>query len=228
LSVLAGHIDASLAEFDLDPRTAAFLAVDLQNDFCSDEGFFARAGHDVSTCRRAAEATASLVHRLRPLGVPVIWTKMVAGESPPLRLPPLRFRAPRDSEEFVEGVGGTLLFAAGTWGAELADGLPVEDGDRILEKATYDALFGTGLEEELREQRIDTLVVAGVTSHCCVDATVRAAFVRGFNVLVVSDCVAAFGNEADLNDATLRVLALLFAVVAPADAVVEALAGYGT
>jgi ureidoacrylate peracid hydrolase len=216
------YVERSLAEFELDRCTTALLAVDLQNDFCSGEGFFAKAGHDVSACRRAAEATASLVQRLRPAGIPVIWTKMLAGESPNLRLPPLRFRAPPDSDEFVKGVGGTLLFAPGTWGAELANGLPVEAGDRVVEKPTYDALFATGLEDELRAEGVDTLLVAGVTSHCCVDATVRAAFVRGFNLLVVSDCVATFGNESDQNESTLQVLALLFAVVAPADAVVEA------
>jgi nicotinamidase-related amidase len=222
VTTLAGFVESSLAGFDLDPSTTALLAVDLQNDFCAPDGFFARAGHDVSPCAAAAARTAELVGLVRPHGIPVIWTKMIAGAAPELRLPPIRFRAPRESEAFVEGVGGTLLFAAGSPGAELVPGLPIASDDLVVEKPTYDALFATDLEDELRDRGIDTLAVAGVTSHCCVDATVRAAFVRGFNVLVLSDCVAAFGGEVDLNDATLRVLALLFAVVAPASAFAEA------
>ncbi|HEY7044046.1 MAG TPA: isochorismatase family cysteine hydrolase, partial [Nocardioidaceae bacterium] len=99
--------------------------------------------------------------------------------------------------------------------------------DTLVDKPTYDALFATSLEEDLRRRGIDTLVVAGVTSHCCVDATVQAAFVRGFDVLVLSDCVAAFADETDLHEATLHVLALLFAVVAPSAAFLEELARPG-
>lgn len=220
----APYVESSLAEFELDARSTALLVVDEQNDFCHPDGFFARAGHDVSPCRAAALASRRLVEQVRPLGMPVIWTKMIAAEAPELKLPPLRFRVPLESDEFVEGVGGTLLFAPGSWGAQLLDELPVDEGDLVVEKPTYDALFETGLEVELRRRGVDTLAVAGVTTHCCVDATVRAAFVRGFNVLVLSDCVATFAGEADLNDATLRVLALLFGVVAPSDAFVRALA----
>ena len=217
------YIESTLASFELDPRSIALLVVDLQNDFCDPQGFFGVAGHDVSTCRQAAVRTRPVVDQVRAMAIPVIWTRMIAGETPELRLPPLRFRAPPDSEQFVEGVGGTLLFEAGSWGAEIVADLPVEVDDLVVEKPTYDALFQTGLEEELRRRGIDTIVVAGVTSHCCVDATVRAAFVRGFNVLVLSDCVAAFAGEQELHDATLHVLALLFAVVAPAEVFLQAI-----
>jgi len=221
--VAESYVETSLAGFDIDPTSTALLVVDMQNDFCDPNGFFAQVGHDVSTCRDAVAKTRRVVAQARAAGIPVIWTKMIASDQPELKLPPLRFRAPPESEDFVEGVGGTLLFEPGSWGAELVDELEVEPGDLVIEKPTYDALFRTGLEDELRRRGIDTLAVAGVTSHCCVDATVRAAFVRGFNVLVLSDCVAAFAGETELNDATLHVLALLFAVVAPADALVATL-----
>jgi ureidoacrylate peracid hydrolase len=217
------YVESSLDGFAIDAGSLALLVVDMQNDFCHEQGFFAQAGHDVSPCRVAAEQTGRLVAEVRRFGVPVIWTRMVAAEQPELKLPPIRFRAPRESADFEEGVGGTLLFAPGSWGAELVDGLPVGPDDLVVDKPTYDALLATGLEDELRRRGIDTVAVAGVTSHCCVDATVRAAFVRGFNVLVLSDCVAAFAAERHLNEATLEVLALLFAVVAPSEALTAAL-----
>jgi nicotinamidase-related amidase len=218
------YVETSLAEFALDPATTALLVIDMQNDFCDPNGFFGSVGHDVSTCRAAVERTREVIERVRPLGIPVIWTKMIASATPELKLPPIRFRAAPGSDAFVEGVGGTLLFAAGSWGAEIVPELTVGPDDVVVEKPTYDALFATGLEAELRGRGIDTLAVAGVTSHCCVDATVRAAFVRGFNVLVLSDCVAAFAGEADLNESTLHVLALLFGVVAPGEVFAATLA----
>ena len=51
------------------------------------------------------------------------------------------------------------------------------------------------------------------------------AFMRGFDVLVLEDCVATFAEERDLHEASLRNLAQLFAVVAESSALDEALAG---
>jgi isochorismate hydrolase len=46
---------------------------------------------------------------------------------------------------------------------------------------------------------------------------------RDFGVLVLSDCVAAFGNEWDLHEASLRNLALFFAVISDAEELAEEL-----
>ena len=61
---------------------------------------------------------------------------------------------------------------------------------------------------------MSTVVVTGVITNCCVDTTARSAFMRGFDVLVLRDCVATFAEERDLHEASLRNLDQLFAVVA--------------
>lgn len=67
-----------------------------------------------------------------------------------------------------------------------------EDGDIEIEKVLFDGFHGTDLEEQLRAREIDTVLVAGVTTDCCVDQTARSAFHRNFNVIVVSDACAAY------------------------------------
>ena len=212
-----------LAELPLDPRTTALLAVDLQNDFCKPGGFFDAAGHDVSTCEAGIEPTARVVEAARSLGLPVVWTKSVNPSPPPYRLPPLRFRAPRESDGFRDGVGGSDCFVPGTWGNAIVDELVPEPDELVIEKPRYDGFYATGLEDELRCRGVDTVAIGGVTTNCCVDTTARSAFIRGFEVIVLADCVAAFGNEWDLHEAALKNLALLFAVVASAEDVLAAL-----
>ena len=213
----------SLSEFELDPARTALLCVDFQNDFCKPEGFFARAGHDVAPCQAAAERTAWLLEQVRPLGIPVFWSRSVNPEPPRYKLPPLRFRVPRESEAFEESVGGTNRFDANAWGAQIVDDLEVRPEDVVIDKPRYNVFHGTALENDLRSRGLDTIIVTGVTTNCCVESTSRDGFMRDFAVLVVSDCCAAFGNEWDLHEASLRNLSLLFAVIAPADEVVEEL-----
>jgi ureidoacrylate peracid hydrolase len=204
---------SELADFELDPRRVVVLVIDMQNDFCHPDGFFAKAGHDVSACASAVDATRRLLEQVRPLGVGVMWTKSVSAEEPKYKLPPLRFRTSRESTESRSGVGGTNCFAPGAWGSEIVSDLSPEDGDVVVQKARYDAFYRTELERELRSRKIEVVAIAGVTTDCCVDSTARQAFIRDFGVLILSDCVASFKNEWDMHEASLRCLALLFAVI---------------
>jgi nicotinamidase-related amidase len=79
----------------------------------------------------------------------------------------------------------------GTDGVEIHALLAPADGEPVLEKAAPNGFVGTPLEDELRSRGIDDLVVAGMMSSMCVDATVRAAVDLGFSATVVHDGCAA-------------------------------------
>jgi nicotinamidase-related amidase len=104
-------------------------------------------------------------------------------------------------------------FVPGSWGWQLVDGLEPEEGELVVRKPRYDAFLRTSLEDDLRTRGIDTLAIAGVITNCCVDTSARSAFMRGFDVLVLEDCVGTFAEERDLHASALRNLSLLFAVV---------------
>lgn len=78
-------------------------------------------------------------------------------------------------------------------------------GARLIEKTQYDAFHRTELETRLRAANLETLVVCGVMTHLCVETTARAAFVRGFRVVVPVDAVATY--NAELQRAGLLTLA---------------------
>jgi nicotinamidase-related amidase len=81
--------------------------------------------------------------------------------------------------------------------AALMPDLDVRDEDyRVSSKRTFDSFHGTQLEILLRSMNIDTLLIGGCNTNTCVLATAFGAYVRGFKVVVVSDCVAsAYGED---------------------------------
>jgi nicotinamidase-related amidase len=79
----------------------------------------------------------------------------------------------------------------GTDGIEIHPLVAPADGEPVIDKTEPNGFLGTGLEERLRGDGVDELVVAGMMSSMCVDATVRAAADNGFAVTVVHDACAA-------------------------------------
>ena len=114
----------------------------------------------------AAEAASSVLDAFREAGEPIIHMKHV-------------WDAPE--AEFMR---------PGTEGIEIHPAVGPADGELVLEKENPNSFLDTPLEEELRK-RGDDLVVAGMMSSMCVDATVRAAADLGFSPTVVHDACAA-------------------------------------
>jgi nicotinamidase-related amidase len=79
----------------------------------------------------------------------------------------------------------------GTEGIEIHPTVEPADGELVIEKASPNSFVGTELEAELRKRAPDDLVVTGMMSSMCVDATVRAAADLGFSPTVVHDACAA-------------------------------------
>jgi len=95
----------------------------------------------------------------------------------------------------------------GTDGVEIHPDVAPAEGEPVLEKAEPNGFLGTSLEDDLRTAGVDELVVAGMMSSMCVDATVRAGADLGFSMTVVHDACAApdltFG-EKTVDGATVH------------------------
>lgn len=89
---------------------------------------------------------------------------------------------------------GSRGLAFGSPGWEIAGELVPLPGERIFDKRFNSAFQETGLEEYLREQGVDTLVITGMQTEYCIDATIKSAFERGFHVLVPVNGTTTFSN----------------------------------
>jgi nicotinamidase-related amidase len=176
------------------------MVVDMQNDFCSEQGFYGRRGMPIPPVRRAIESLVRLRDSLRDKGVIVIYTRLVhdpaeADIHERHRILPSRW------------VGDDRRLEPGTWGAEIIDELTPRPDEAVFVKGDYSAFFATGLEPYLRRRGVRTLVLTGTVDYACVLHTAFDAFCRDFDVLVPRDCVS--GWYPDLGQAALRMVELL-------------------
>ena len=90
-------------------------------------------------------------------------------------------------------------------------------GDEVIRKTRFNALVGTDLAKRLRDQNIATVVVGGLTTPICVQATVDGLMMAGFRVVVLADACAsqAIGTMTaqDAHAAALERMAYVFAEV---------------
>jgi nicotinamidase-related amidase len=84
---------------------------------------------------------------------------------------------------------------AGTWGAQVVDELKPKKGDFVIEKRRYSAFHGTGLDQLLRELKVDTLILTGVVTDICIQHTAADAFFRGYKIIVPEDCVETIDEQ---------------------------------
>lgn len=88
----------------------------------------------------------------------------------------------------------------------------------VATKKRYDCFLGTDLDLLLRTHGINTLLIAGVNTNSCVLATVTAANVRDYAVIVVEDCVDSMDGPA-LHEAALQCIRTAFGHVMDTDAI---------
>lgn len=75
----------------------------------------------------------------------------------------------------------------GTPAWQLSPGLGMVETDLRIAKPATDSFYGTDLAEVLAARGVDTVVITGVATDYCVDATARSALSHGLDVILVSD-----------------------------------------
>jgi nicotinamidase-related amidase len=187
-------IDAEPYEFELIPRHCALVIIDMQRDFLEPGGFGEMLGNDVSQLRRTIEPNRKLLEAWRQAGLQVIHTR--EGHRPDLTdLPPakkVRGRSPTCIGD--PGPMGRIL-VRGEDGHDIIPELYPLSTEPVIDKPGKGAFFATDLHAILQHRGITQLVVTGVTTEVCVNTTVREANDRGYDCLVLEDCVGSYFPE---------------------------------
>ncbi|PWR23308.1 cysteine hydrolase family protein [Zavarzinia compransoris] len=201
------------------PARTALLVIDLQVDFLSPEGYFARKGYDPGRLRAILPTVNALVGAARRAGCAIVHTRQGYRADGADLTPYEQWRRARS------GMAGTRALMRGQPGFDLVPELDVAPADIIVDKTANGAFTHTDLDHILRARGISHLMLAGCTTDVCVHTTQREAVDRNYQCLLVEDACASgddFAHRAAIH--MTQVEDGIFGVVAPAAAVIAALA----
>jgi len=166
-----------MAERLFDPLTTALVSIDMQTVVAT----HAALPH---TAAEVVERIVLMLAAARASGALPIFvrTSFLPDESdtlhPLMDIP--RPRYPKRMEKWDQ-----LLPEMGV--------LPTEP---VIIKRSFNAFYGSDLDLQLRRHRIETVIMAGISTNFGVEGTARSAYDHGYNVVFASDAMAAGSVEA--------------------------------
>lgn len=196
----------------MSPTRTALLIVDVQNDFCHEDGAFSiHRKVDLTHARNAVSALLLFAEGVRKLGIPILFVRTVHSEW-------------TDSPSWLGRMKGNAeemhICVPGSWGGEFYRIAPAKS-DCVIVKHRYSGFFGTDLDLVLRSRGIETLLIGGLVTNVCVESTVRDAFNRDYNIILVEDCCGAF--DVREHEAAVHNIAAYFGGVAESNTVLDIL-----
>jgi len=145
----------------------ALLMIDIQNDYF-EGGTMTLSGSGI-----AARNAGKILERFRTTGLPVVHIQHIATKA------------------------DATFFLPGTWGAEIHPYVTPLEQEQVIIKHFPNSFRETGLHEYLQSMGITDLVICGMMTHMCVDATTRAAKDAGYTCTVIGDACAT--RDLELN-----------------------------
>jgi len=187
-------IEAEPYELEFDPQTTALLIIDMQRDFVMPGGFGEALGNDVTPLQATIAPTKRVLEAARKKGMLVIHTR--EGHRPDLTdCPPTKLVRGRGKTRIGDAGPMGRILVRGEVGHDIVPELVPARGEPVIDKPGKGAFYATDLELILRDRGIKTLIVCGVTTEVCVHTSVREANDRGYECVVLADCVGSYFPE---------------------------------
>merc|ERR1719217_2046078 len=170
----------------VDPKKTAVLFIEYQNEFTSEGGKLYDAVK--GTMGDMLDKSAAVAEKARKAGATVMHA-------------PIMFKDdasdnPNKALGILAGCANDKLFTEGTWNAEFHPSMQPAPGDVVVQgKKGLDAFPGTDLEAQLIANGIETVVLGGFLTNCCVESTMRTAYEKGYNVITLTDATATTSAE---------------------------------
>ena len=147
----------------------ALLVIDIQNDY------FPGGAMELEGAEAAGEKAGAVLRRFRERGEPIIHVRHTSVRP------------------------GSTFFLPGTRGAEIHESVRPQGSETVIEKNFPNSFRNTPLRDKLEALGVKNLVVAGMMTHMCVDASVRHAADLGYKITLLGDACAtraqSYGGE---------------------------------
>ena len=168
-----------MVEFEIDPKKSCLMIIDMTNAFLKagspleipgGRSLIPRLQRVMNVCRGKSMPIVFTTHIYRKGGVDLGLTRA-----------------------FRPGIENTNVLCEGSSDTDFYDEIAPQKDDIVIVKRRFDAFLNTDLDLILRTNGIDTLIIGGVATNICCESTARAARMRDYKVLFLSDGTAAWG-----------------------------------
>jgi nicotinamidase-related amidase len=193
-------------------KTSALLLIDLQVGFCSPAGHTGQRT-DVSGFEPVLQSAKRLADSSRKAGMPVIFTTMAFASD--------YSNGGLTTSELRPNLSEENALRADRPDRNIMPSLEVHSSDIVIEKQRYSAMMKSPLPDLLQQQKIESLVVGGVTTSMCVESTVRDLAMMDYRTFVVPE--ACGDLKRDFHDRAMELFALAFGRVVPELDMVDAI-----
>lgn len=202
-----------VADFDIDPRKAALLVIDMQK-------FNVQPGGDLIEgivrefppfgeyyFPRAKDVVIPNIRRLldffREHGLRIIYSRVEPLLEDGADMPPVLRGTGRIHKKELE----------------IVDELKPQGEEIVLGKNSYSAFTSSNIDQVLRNLGITDLVITGATSDGCVETTARDAADRGYNCFIVEDATVTLAES--LQQAAMDTFVLMFGKVGSTEQLID-------
>lgn len=202
----------------LVPENTALIVIDLQEDFLSTTGYFAKQGYDPTPLRAILPVVSRLIAAARAAGLRIIHTRQGYRGDMADMTPYEKWRRKR------AGLEGTEILLRSGPGFQIVSEIDVAAEDIIVDKTCNGAFTYTDLELVLHAQGITHLLFSGCTTDVCVHTTLREACDRNFQCLTIADACASGDRKA--HEAALHMVTVedgVFGALTDSSTVIAAL-----
>lgn len=192
----------------MNRTNTALFVVDMQNGFCHDDSQMGK-NVGVDAQKKVMAPIAKTVSFCRERGLPIFWSQQIHFPEDVTRSRK-KLKTHAQKQKFLPCLKGTFE----------TDFHPdikplIDPSDQIITKHRASVFFDTNLNTRLRMLGVSNLIITGCNTEFCVAHTVRDAYARDYEMLILRDCVA--GIKPEYHELCLKMFADYFAEVINSD-----------
>jgi len=168
----------------MNPATMALILVGYQNDYFAKDGILRGVVEDPTGVDQVLDHTLAFIRAIAPTEATIISTPIILAPD---------YRAMASPVGILNTMKEVGAFKEGTTGADNIPELAEFAGriEYVSGKVGFNAFSNTALGDVLADRGIESVLVCGMVTSLCIDSTGRAAYERGYDVTIVSDCSSA-------------------------------------